>query len=535
MRLPLLRPGPVGLIFQSGGSLGNWMKGAGERGIGFSYAVSSGNEISLDLVDYLSFLVDDPKTELIALFVEGIRRPELFMATAAKALTKKKPILVVKIGRSERGRRQAVSHTGSLAGSDEVFDAVCHRLGLIRCPTLEDLTETLLAFLPGRRSKGPRTAIVVNSGGMKGILLDHIEEVGIELAQLSDSTQKALRPLIPADLVVENPLECGVAGFGDEKGFVEIVRLHAQDGAVDQLAIHGELPRYPEKRDSGLFKTLAATTEKPMLAFSRASYSLTEESRTFQEEAGMPFLQGIKMTLRALNGLGFYALREQEGIAGLPPATGKPEELEGARWNRLLEEHGLALPQQSLAATPSEAGLRARDIGFPVALKLVAPEVIHKTEAGAVVLGLRSAEEVENEGKRLLAGSRSGAKLLIQEMVTGTEMILGARTDPQFGPFIMVGLGGIFVEVLKDISLRLLPVVEKEALAMLKEMKGYPLLEGVRRQGRRDVTALIRAITGLSQLFVDHRSCLTDLEINPLIVREEGSGVAAVDVRMIRK
>ena len=308
--IPLLRPGPVGLVFQSGGSLGNWVKGASERGIGFSYAVSSGNEVSLDLVDYLSFLVEDAQTKVILLMVEGIRRPKEFMAVAAEALAKNKPILVVKIGRSERAKRQAISHTGALAGSDDVFDAVCHRLGLIRCPTLEDLTETTLAFLPGRYPRGQHVAIVVNSGGMKGILLDHLEEVRVELAQLNDATQKAIRPLIPAELAVENPLECGVAGFGDEKGFVEIVRLHAQDEAVDLLGIHGELPRYPEKREATLFTTLAATTEKPIIAFARSSYSLTDESRTFQDQAGIPFLQGIKPTLRALKGLGYYATRK---------------------------------------------------------------------------------------------------------------------------------------------------------------------------------------------------------------------------------
>ncbi len=533
--IPLLRPGPVGLIFQSGGSLGNWVKGASERGIGFSYAVSSGNEVNLDLVDYLSFLVKDAQTRIILLMVEGIRRSKEFMTVAAQALAKNKPILVVKLGRSEMGKRQAVSHTGALAGSDEVFDAVCDRLGLIRCPTLEDLTEMTLAFLPGRYPRGSRAAIVVNSGGMKGLLCDHIEELGTDLAQLSEATRQAVRPLIPAELAVENPLECGVAGFGDEKGFVEIVRLHAQDEAVDLLGIHGELPRHPEKREATLFTTLAATTEKPILAFARSTYSLTDESRTYQDQAGIPFLQGIKATLRALKGLGHYSYRKQQGISPLPPATGKAEDLEGERFQRLVQVHGLTLPRQAMLATASEAGQKAKEIGFPVALKLVTPEIVHKTESGAVVLGLKSAEEVETQGRQLLSKAPGKAQLLIQEMVQGTEVLLGARTDPQYGPFLMVGLGGIFVEVLKDVSLRLLPVDEKEALAMLKELKGYRVLEGVRGQPPRDIKALVRAMTGLSDLFASYRSILSDFEINPLMVRREGEGVAAVDVRVVKK
>ncbi|HEY2986268.1 MAG TPA: acetate--CoA ligase family protein [Candidatus Binatia bacterium] len=535
--VPLLKKGPVGLIFQSGGSLGNWVKGASERGIGFSYAVSSGNETSLDLVDYLSFLLGDPETKLIALMVEGIRRPAEFMSVAAEALKKNKPILVIKLGRSEMGKRQAISHTGALAGSDEVFDAVCSRLGLVRCPTLEDLTEMTLAFLPGRMPRGSRAAIVVNSGGMKGLLCDHIEELGTDLAQLSETTRQAVRPLIPAELAVENPLECGVAGFGDEEGFVKIVKLHADDDGVDLLGIHGELPRFPEKREATLFKNLTAATPKPVVAFGRSTYSLTDESRTFQDEAGIPFLQGIKPTLRALAGLGFYGKRKQAPITNLPAASGNAADLDGEKLDALLRSHGISLPRQGIAASVGEAAQKAMEIGFPVALKLVAPEIVHKTESGAVVLGLKSADEVETQGQRLLSSlsPHPSSFLLVQEMVQGTEVLLGARTDPQYGPFLMVGLGGILVEVLKDVTIRLLPVSEPEAMEMLKQLRGYRVLQGVRGQPPRDIKALARAMTGLATLFASHRSFVSDFEINPLMVRREGEGAVAVDVRVVRK
>jgi acyl-CoA synthetase (NDP forming) len=532
---PLLKKGAVGLIFQSGGSLGNWIKGATERGIGFTYAVSSGNEISLDLVDYLSFMVDDPGTKVILLMVEGIRRPTEFMTVAREALNKNKPILVVKLGRSAMGKRQAISHTGALAGADEVFDAVCNRLGLIRCPTLEDLTEMTLAFMAGRYPRGSRAAIVVNSGGMKGLICDHAEELNTNLAQLSDKTKDAVRPLIPPELAVENPLECGVAGFGDEQGFINIVKLHAEDDGVDLLAIHGELPRFPEKREATLFKNLAAASDKPILAFARSTYSCTDESRTFQEQAGIPFLQAIKPTLRALAGLGLYGERKRLGVPTLPDAQGKPEDLEGDKLNALLQSRGIGLPKQFLVGTAAEAGLKSKEIGFPVALKLIAAEIVHKTESGAVVLGLKSPEEVVAEGQKLLSKTLGKGHLLIQEMVQGTEVLLGARTDPQYGPFLMVGLGGILVEVLKDVAIRLLPVDEAEARRMLQELRGFKVLEGVRGQVPRDIDALVKAMVGLSDIFAAQRNHLTDLEINPLMVRAQGRGVAAVDVRMVRK
>ncbi len=531
---PLLKKGPVGLVFQSGGSLGNWIKGASERGIGFTHAVSSGNEVSLDLVDYMSFLIDDSDTKVIALMVEGVRRPDAFMAVAEQALHKNKPILVVKLGRSEMGKRQAISHTGALAGADEVFDAACKRLGLIRCPTLEDLTETALAFMPGRFPNGSRAAIVVNSGGMKGLICDHCEELNTNLAQISDKTKEAVRPLIPAELVVENPLECGVAGFGDEQNFINIVKFHAQDDGVDLLAIHGELPR-GEKRDPLLFKNVMEATDKPVVAFGRSTYSCTDDSRAFQVQAEMPFLQAIKPTLRALAGLGSYGERRRLGVPALAAASGSASDLEGEKLNALLRSRGIGLPKQTLVSSAADAAAKAKEIGFPVALKLIAAEVVHKTESGAVMLGLKNGEEVQAEGQKLLSKTLGKGSLLIQEMVQGTEVLIGARTDPQYGSFLMVGLGGIFVEVLKDVAIRLLPVDEREAREMLRELRGYKVLEGVRGQGPRDVDALVKAMVGLSDIFAAHRNHLSDMEINPIMVRAQGGGVAAVDVRLVRK
>jgi acetyltransferase len=369
---------------------------------------------------------------------------------------------------------------------------------------------------------------------MKGLICDHCDELKTNLADLGQKTKEAVRPLIPAELAVENPLECGVAGFGDEAGFINIVKLHAEDPGVDLLAIHGELPR-GQQRSAALFKSVMEATEKPVLAFARSTYSCTDESRSFQEEAGMPFLQAIKPTLRALAGLGLYGMRRELGVPKLAAATGSAADLDGENLNRLLERHGIALPRQAMAGTAADAAAKAKEIGFPVAIKLIAAEVIHKTESGAVVLGVKNTEEAQAEGQKLLTKTLGRGHLLIQEMVQGTEVLIGARTDPQYGPFLMVGLGGIFVEVLKDVSIRLLPVDEREAREMLKELRGYKVLEGVRGQKPRDVDALVKAMVGLSEIFAGHRNHLSDMEINPMMVREQGRGAVAVDVRLVRK
>jgi acetyltransferase len=246
-------------------------------------------------------------------------------------------------------------------------------------------------------------------------------------------------------------------------------------------------------------------------------------------------LQAIKPTLRALAALGAYGERRQHGVPPLSPAAGTAGELDGEKLSALLQGHGIGLPRQAMAANAAEAGTKAKEIGFPVALKLVSPDIVHKTESGAVILGLRSDEEVAAEGQKLLSTSPARGQLLVQEMVQGTEVLIGARTDPQFGPFLIVGLGGIFVEVLKDVAVRLLPVDAREARAMLKELRGHKVLEGVRGQGPRDIDALVQAMVGLSDIFNAHRDHLSDLEINPIMVRAQGGGVAAVDVRLIRK
>jgi acyl-CoA synthetase (NDP forming) len=294
------------------------------------------------------------------------------------------------------------------------------------------------------------------------------------------------------------------------------------------------LPR-GHQRSAALFRSLGDATDKPVLAFARSTYSCLDESRAFQQEAGLPFLQAIKPTLRALAALGSYGERRQLGVPHLPPAHGNAGDLDGEKLNELLRRHGIGLPRQATAANAAEAAAKAKEIGFPVALKLVSPDIVHKTESGAVILGLRSVEEVVAEGQKLLSKSLDRGQLLVQEMVQGTEVLIGTRTDPQFGPFLMVGLGGIFVEVLKDVAVRLLPIDEREARAMLQELRGYKVLEGVRGQAPRDIDGLVRAMVGLSNIFAAHREHLSDLEINPIMVRAQSEGVAAVDVRLIRK
>jgi acetate---CoA ligase (ADP-forming) len=541
-RVRTLQPGSVGVVFQSGGTFQFWLQQAALRGLDFSYAVSSGNELDLDLADYINFMVEDEHTKIIVCLVEGVRRPQAFMAAAEKALAAKKPVLLVKVGRSERGKAATMSHTGAIAGDDQVFDAVCRKFGVVRCPSLDDLIETCLAFAPGRLPKGNRIAMVCYSGGAKGLMLDYAADEGAEMAQLSPETRAKLPALIDPGLAPENPLDVGpVVGVQPAK-FADICKLVIADPTVDLATVQGLAPVNPaDPYSPAPLRDIRDSTDKPILAFGRIAQNASDISRKFQHETGVPFIQGLPETVRALQGLVHYAAAQRRGVAALPAPRGSAGNLAGARLDAVLAEHGLTVPKSVLAKTADEAAAQAAAIGFPVAVKIVSPQASHKTEVGGVALGLPDAAAIRSAAdamaKRLAAHDPSAQieGFLVQEMVDGLEMILGVREDPQFGPFMLVGFGGVMVEVMRDVAIRLLPIDEDIARDMLRSLRGAALLGAFRGRPPRDMQAVVRAMTGLSRLFADHRPWLSDLEINPLIVLAENQGARAVDVRLVRR
>lgn len=535
-----LRPGSVGVVFQSGGTFQFWLQQASVRGLAFSYAVSSGNELDLDLADYVNFLVEDPHTRIIACLVEGIRRPAAFMAVAEKALAARKPIVLVKLGRSERGRAAARSHTGAVAGDDAVFEAVCEKYGVVRSPTLDDMIETCLAFAQDRLPEGPRIAMACYSGAAKGLMLDYASDEGAELAPLTAETKTRLPGMIDAGLAPENPLDTGANTGVQARKFAEICKLVCADPTVDLFTLQGLLPITPEDPfDPGPLKDLALSTRKPVLAFGRLAQNVSETSRRFQDETGVPFIQGLPETVRAMQALVRYAAALRRGVPAMPAPGAPPAPLDMEALGARLAASGLPPPRQVLARNADEAAARTAEIGFPVAVKIVSPQASHKTEVGGVSLHLADAAAVRAAATAMasrLAARDPGAAVdgfLVQEMVDGLEMILGVRNDPLYGPFMVVGLGGVLVEALRDVAVRLLPVDADTARDMLRSLRGAALLGPFRGRAPRDTESVVTAMTGLSRLFLEHRAWLSDLEVNPLIVRAEGEGVRAVDVRTV--
>jgi acetate---CoA ligase (ADP-forming) len=541
-RVRSLAPGSVGVVFQSGGTFQFWLQQAALRGLDFSYAISSGNELDLDLADYINFLVEDEHTKIIACLVEGIRRPQAFMAAAEKALTANKPIAVVKVGRSERGKAATASHTGAIASDDAVFNAVCQKYGILRCPSLDDLTETCLALLQGRLPNGGRIAMVCYSGGAKGLMLDYASDEAAEMASLTAETRARLPAMIDPGLAPENPLDVGPSVGVQAPKFAEICKVICADPTVDLITVQGLMPiAASDPYNPAPLRDVFASTDKPVLAFGRISQNSTEISRKYQSETGVPFIQGLPETVRALQSLVRYAETLRRGIDAMSDPCGSAENLEGAAFSRLLSAYGLTLPKSAQAATVDDAVVQGIRIGFPVALKIVSPQASHKTEVGGVSLGLRDGAAVRAAADAMMRQLRAHAPqaqidgFLVQEMVDGAEIILGVREDPQFGPFMLVGLGGVMAEAMRDVAIRLLPIDEDTARQMIQSLRGAALLGPFRGRPARDIEALTQAITGLSRMFLDHRPWLSDLEINPLMTLGRGEGVRAVDIRVLRR
>jgi acetate---CoA ligase (ADP-forming) len=529
-----LPPGSVACIFQSGGTIQFWMKSAAERGLRYSYGITSGNEPDLGLADYLNFVIDDPDTRQIVLFIEGIRRPEAFMHAAGRALAIGKPILAIKTGATAESQAASQSHTGAIAGDYAAYLAMCERYGIVNFRSLDDLVEAALAFDGRRLPKGPRIGFVTTSGGTVDLLYDYAELEGAVMEDFTDETKAALKPMMQEGIAPKNPLDVGIPST------IEVAakwcETAANDPNVDMVAWASPMPRKTDAwGDVTPLRQMLTRTDKPVVAFGRMIHQVSDNHIAAQEAAGFPFLQGIQPTIRALNALWFHAARR--GQVPPAPAPAPLSDLSPATLEPTLARYGITLPKSQEVASAAEAVAAAERIGFPVALKIRSRDILHKTEAGGVALGLRDRAAVLAAADALAASARKAQPdaridgFLVQEMISGVEAIIGARSDALYGPMLLIGSGGVLVELASDTALRLLPVTRDEIGRMIDGLKLAKLLSGFRGKPAADRAALETTAVGLAQFFLNHRAKIGDVEINPLIVRE--TGAVAVDVRVL--
>jgi acetate---CoA ligase (ADP-forming) len=586
--LERLIPGKVGAVLQSGMMAPSIIVPLLAREIGFTIGVTTGNEVDLEAADYVRYCVEDDETRVIACYTEQIKTPAKFIAACTLAAERNKPVIMLKIGRSEIAQRSALAHTGSLVGADDVTDAVLRKLGVIRVDTVDDLYEAVAIFHTRKLPRGGGVVPVSVSGGAGGLLADLAQEIGVEFPPLPQQTAEALRTIVPEYGNVGNPLDITGQGVFE----TDMVRA-----AFDQLATAGNLDivvwarSFPSNldRQSPVGQILEQAVEKyPEIVFlvmalvSGHFYPQVYPDQPLAEPInhldGIPFLQGSESGLKAIAALIRYAEWQRERAAGMAPPPGplhysyhgapdphgiamerggRTEVGEQARalvlaaGGRALTEreskailalYGIRTTREILAADSEHAVAAAAEIGYPVALKAESPELLHKTEAGAILLNVADEDGVRRGFKRVLTNAWSAVPafsvngVLVQEMIpSGTEMIVGMSRDAQFGPVIACGLGGIFVETLKDVQLLLPPLSDAEVRQALARLRGYPLLQGTRGSGPADLDALVDVLLRFSELCRDLGDIVQEIDVNPLIVAEAGGGACAVDCLIVPK
>lgn len=543
-----LRPGNVGVISNSGGLLNEVMSCGSGRGIGFSHLVSSGNEAGITAADVIDFFVDDSGTDVILAVLETARDPRLFVAAAERALAARKPIVVLKMGSSEKAARSTLTHTGAMAGSDAVYSALFQQKGIVRVGDLDELIDMGALFSTSvnvlRQRRLERTAVIEISGGGKGLVSDTADAAGVDLPDLPGAVVEELRAKLPDFIEPSNPMDTGGSwGEGNKATVYPIVlEAFASLPEVDIILSRYTVPRSGElgplaARLSELDAARAAHPDRLFGILSRTSDQFADSWAAAVRERSLPFVQGYGRGLRAIGKLAEYS-RAVHGAATMPAPAAHPSAAETAAGRtlneveskQLLAAAGIPVVETVAAGSADQAAAEAGRLGYPVALKVIAPDVIHKSDSGGVHLGLKDASAVRGAFAALQAvGAFQG--VAVQPMARpGLEVVLGAHRDAQFGPVILFGLGGIFVEVLHDVALRVAPLTEADARSMLADIRGRSLLDGLRGQPPADKPAIVQALLRLSELMLA-RPDIASIDVNPAFAYE--SGMVAVDARVV--
>jgi len=544
--------GSIALVSQSGAICAATVEDAMAQGIGFSKVISMGNKVDMDENDVLELLSDDVETRVIVMYLEDIHDGRRFMEIAKKiTVDSKKPIIVLKAGRTPEGAKAAMSHTGALMGSDEIYDSLFTQSGVIRVDTMQDLFDLSTAFSkqPVPPANGD-VVIVSNAGGPAIISTDACSKYGLKMADIS-SSMEAITKVIPPHGSARNPVDIvGDADFNRfEKVLVEVLS-NRNVGSVVTMCTPSATLDYNE-----LARSIVRTSKGTGKTMLSALMGLAEgtENKKILSEGGIPHFMFAEPAIKALYGMysyrnwiasprgvlrGFGVDKERvKSILDKIKLEGRKNALEEEGYG-VLSSYGFSTPKGILGTTEEECAKAANQIGYPIVMKIVSPDIIHKSDAGGVKVGLKNEKEIRSAFREIMDNAKaykaeaSIKGVLIQEMITSAkEVILGAKQDPLFGPLVMVGLGGIYVEVLKDVVFRLAPIDEQEAEKMVNSIKAIKLLKGVRGEAPSDLTSVVDSLLRLSQLITDFPE-IEEFDINPLLVLESGKGVRVADVRI---
>ena len=531
--------GPVGVVSQSGGILGSLLSRMAASGVGLSKLVSTSNEADLELADFVDYLADDPATTVVALYVETIRDPARFRAAAEKARAAGKPIVALKIGRSEAGARAAASHTGAMAGSDRVYDAFFADLGITRAQTFGELVDLPIALATQPRLRGRRIAVLTSTGGAGTLIADTIGLAGFEAPAPDAATIARLTQAMPAGhgALDGNPIDLTLAGLRPEILSACVRALLESDGYDALAMVVGSSSVGHPLLVSDALREGGAGSAKPIIAYVSPHSPAAATSLTAQ---GIPAYSAPETVAAALSALKQGApapLSAVDGTETIPLAAEWCGSLDERQAKSLFAAFGIPSVRETVVSDAAQATAAAAAFGGGTVLKILSATITHKSDVGGVRVGLDAATigpALEAMRTRLhAAGHADIERFIVQEMVSdGVEMILGCRRDP-LGAVLLLGMGGVAAELMNDTVLRLVPPNQPLSLAqareMMRDLRLWPLLDGYRGTPARDTDALAMAIVGFSRLVAQHQDRLIEAEINPLFVLSTGHGVRAAD------
>lgn len=546
-------------ISQSGGFGTITYSEAQKQGLGAQILVSTGNEADLGFTDFLQYIVEHTDVKAIAAYLEGVKDGKSFIQAADKALVKGIPLILLKVGKHEISAQAAKSHTGSMVGNDDIYQGFFHQKGINRVNSVEEMLPLLNLFADKKLPKGKKIGILSSSGGGSVYLADLCTDAGLEVAKLSSDTCKRLEENLPSFITANNPVDLTSHAMLEEGILRNALEAVLADPNIDLVMVYFNVGGEPTRHIIAQLEAAYRATDKPILCI---GWSHNEEDHILAQElmrkAGIPNTLQVEHGVKALAALAAYAEQyrmrqscqeESSGTSPIAPGQGREflsrlgrKHLTEREAKQLLQRYNIPVVREEVARSAQEAVSLAEQIGYPVVLKILSPDILHKTEAGGVFLNLRSAEEVENAYRQIMNNAKAYNPeahlegVLVAEMVPpGRELILGIKGDPIFGNCVLVGIGGVFVEVLRDFSSAVPPLTRQEAQSMVKRLQGYPMLEAFRNMGPADLDSLVDTILSLSQMALDLEGIVSELEINPLIVGEKEQGVKAVDALVTLK
>ena len=548
---PKIKAGPVAIVSQSGGVGLSMMANLQSMGLGCNYLVSCGNEADLTLLEFVDHMLDRDDVALVVVYIESTLDGKGLREIGRRALAAGKPILMMKTGNSGASRRAAASHTGRLTADYELFRMTFREGGFIEVSELDELVHIAKVALAGRVPRGRNIAILTASGGWGVMMADHCERNGLALPLPAAQTIEQLRTLAPSYASLGNPVDMTPQGYSDQfVSYNKIVEHLLADAGIDQLIV-----RSAQGADIGVwaerFLEIYRASEKPVIVSWGPAPHLFTEVREKLEASGATCVSFARDSARAAGAWTQFCMERAQALARTQSAAARPlarqdltlparsGALDESASKRLLARYGLAVTEEVVLSPEAIAGLDRCPLPFPVALKVVSADVAHKTEAGGVRLGLNSLDEIKRACEAILASVKAYAPeariegLSIQTMARGTELILGAVSDPNFGPYVLVGLGGVLTELLHDVSRRFAPIDAATAHAMIGELKGAQLLQGYRGSAACDLDAAADALVRLSWLIADHGERIAEIDVNPLFVKPAGQGVVAADALIV--